>query len=261
MKLSVNHSEALVKLILTNQVRVDAIEWVDKLNVAEISSVRQQLPDIAFHFHQGRILFSKQAVSDLKEYLTACPQTEAVSIHLAPLPALVTFPALRWKLFLPEPNTQTAIERFIRQVRWLQARLDLPVILENMPALHPTRYRFESEPGTMRSVLEATGCRMLLDLAHARVAAEVRNIPVKDYLSQLPLELTQQIHLAGVRRDAKTDRLYDAHQSLADEDYELLAWVLTQIQPQLVTLEYFREDAKALKTQLERLRPLRQILF
>jgi len=37
--------------------------------------------------------------------------------------------------------------------------------------------------------------------------------------------------------------------------------VLTQTQPQLVTLEYFREDAKALKTQLERLRPLRQILF
>lgn len=256
MKLTVNHSEALVNLIVTDQVKVNAIEFVDVLSLAAINAAREQLPGVAFHFHQGRMLFSNAAVSKLKDYLAACPETEAVSIHLAPLPALVTLPALRWKLFLPEPNAQNVVQRFIQQVRWLQARLELPVILENMPVLHPTRYRFESEPSTIRAVLKATGCRMLLDLAHTRIAAEARDLPVREYLSQLPLDLTSQIHLAGVRHDARTGRLYDAHESLLDEDYELLAWTLTQTQPKLVTLEYFREDAKALKTQLERLRQL-----
>jgi uncharacterized protein (UPF0276 family) len=43
---------------------------------------------------------------------------------------------------------------------------------------------------------------------------------------------------------------------LSEEDYELLDWALTRTQPYLVTLEYFREDAEALKTQLERIRQL-----
>jgi uncharacterized protein (UPF0276 family) len=256
MKLTANHSDALVGLILTEQVQVDAIEWVDKLSLAAIASVRNKLPGMAFHFHPGRIFFSNQALAQLKGYLLACPETEAVSIHLSPLPPLITFPALRWKLFLPEPDSNAAIARFIRQVKWLQNQLDLPVILENMPVLHPTRYRFESEPTTIRDTLEATGCQLLLDLAHARIAAEAREVPVKDYLSQLPLELTKQIHLAGVRRDVKNGRLYDAHESLTEEDYELLAWALRRTQPKLVTLEYFREDSEALKTQLTRLRQL-----
>ena len=256
MKLTANYSGALVDLVLTEQVQVDAIEWVDKLSLAEITSVRNKLPGIAFHFHPGRMIFSSQALAQLKGYLLACPETEDVSIHLAPLPALITFPALRWKLFLPEPESNAAIARFIKQIEWLQNQLDLPVILENLPVLHPTRYRFESEPTTIRAVLEATGCQLLLDLAHARIAAEAREVPVKDYLNQFPLELTRQIHLAGVRRDASNSRLYDAHESLMEEDYELLAWALTRTQPQLVTLEYFREDAEALKTQLTCLRQL-----
>jgi uncharacterized protein (UPF0276 family) len=256
MKLTVNYSKALIDLILTGQVQVDAIEWVDKLSLAEITSARKQLPEMAFHFHQGRMLFSKNAVAGLKGYVAVCSETEAISIHLAPLPALITFPALELKLFLPEPNSKSATERFIKQVKWLQNELDLPVILENMPALHPTKYRFESEPSAIRAILEATGCQLLLDLAHARIAAEARAVPIRDYLSLVPLELTRQIHMAGVRRDSHTGRLYDAHESLMEEDYELLEWALKRSQPKLVTLEYFREDTETLKTQLERLRQL-----
>lgn len=223
------------------------------MTATELFAVRSGLPDLAFYYHKGRMQFTKRSVRLLRAHLRDCSDSEVVSIHLAPLPAMVTYPALKWQKFLPEPNSERATNRFVQQVNWLKDQLELPVILENMPTLHPTRYRFESEPSTITQVLKTTGCALLLDLAHTRIAAEARNISAQEYLSQLPIHLTHQIHMAGVRRDPHTGLLFDAHQSLTNEDYDLLAWVLEQCYPQMLTLEYFREDPEALSTQLNQL--------
>jgi len=71
------------------------------------------------------------------------------------------------------------------------------------------------------------------------------------YLSALPLEKSVQIHLAGVRA-GRDGRLFDAHETLTDEDYRLLEWTLERVQPEWLTLEYFREDPLAVAQQLER---------
>jgi len=253
MKLSVNHSQTLLDLLSAGQVQVDAIEWVDKLSPEVIREARAALPQIAFHFHPGRMRFSSKGVAHLREYLGLCPQSLHVSIHLAPLPMAITYPAMRWGVYLPTMGAKSAVKRFVRQVRWLQNRCDQPVILENMPTLHPTRYHFESEPAVIRDVLDQTGCSLLLDLAHARIAAQARSLPVEDYLAALPLEKTAQIHLAGVR--AKPDgRLYDAHQHLLEPDYQLLEWTLRRTRPAWITLEYFLEDPQALREQISKLR-------
>ena len=39
-------------------------------------------------------------------------------------------------------------------------QLNLPLILENMPALHPKRYLFESDPAVIGMVLEETNCAL-----------------------------------------------------------------------------------------------------
>ena len=51
-------------------------------------------------------------------------------------------------------------------------------------------------------------------------------------------------------------RLYDAHEALNEEDYRLLEWTLERVQPEWLTLEYFREDPSALLEQLQRLSSL-----
>ncbi len=49
--------------------------------------------------------------------------------------------------------------------------------------------------------------------------------------------------------------LRDAHEPfLREADYEILEWVLKRTKPEIVTLEYFREDQAALKEMLIRLR-------
>lgn len=253
MKLSVSHSTALETLILTEQVRVDAIEWVDELSLNEIRSGRSRLKGISAHFHPGSVRFSKAGLRHLTNYLAICPESEVLSIHLTLLPRWISQPALKWGLHMPDWSGHSAVERFVSQVRWLQERFDLPVILENMRALHPSLYRYETEPDNIRRVLADTGCELLLDIAHARIAAEARQLNVREYLNQLPLELIRQLHVNGARPDPRTGRLFDAHESMREEDFELLEWVLARATPRWLTFEYFREEPEILRTQLNRL--------
>jgi uncharacterized protein (UPF0276 family) len=251
MRLSVNHSKAVIELIKADKVHVDAIETVPHVSLDVIRSAQSELIGMDFHYHHGRMLFNRADKNKLTEYLAAAPQSPFISIHLAPLPAYITYPAMRWNVFLPEPNQEGSIKRFVKQVKRLKSQFSTPVILENMPVLHARKYRFESEPRVITRVLDETDCLLLLDLAHARIAAEARRLPVEDYLGQLPLEKTVQVHLAGVRN--RDGRLYDAHAHLEDLDYSLLEWVLTRTQPDWITLEYFQEDKAHLKEQLNRL--------
>ncbi|NMC16279.1 MAG: DUF692 family protein [Chloroflexi bacterium] len=252
MKFSINHSEAALALIQAGELQVDAVEWVDNLPLSLIAETRALFPGLAFHFHPGRFHRTQSWLAHLQDYLQACPQSPHVSVHLAPLPWLWTSAFMRRGRLLPGPLPGLSVRGFIRDVKWLQRSTDIPLILENMPALHPKRYLFESDPAVLQSVLEETGCNLLLDLAHARIAAQARGISPETYLSGLPLEKTAQIHLAGVRT-GRDGRLFDAHETLTDEDYHLLNWALERTQPAWLTLEYFREDKRAVAEQVRRL--------
>jgi uncharacterized protein (UPF0276 family) len=192
--------------------------------------------------------------ADLPRYLALCPEAPFISLHLAPLPMWITVAAMRAQVFLPQPPAAVLVRQFIRKVKRLQARETLPVILENMAVLHPGKYRFESDPQVITRVLEETGCRMLLDLAHARIAAQERVMPVEDYLLALPLDRVVQVHVSGYRE--RDGVLYDAHKTLQEADYALLKWVLPRVNPDWLTLEYFREDRKAVKEQVMKLKSI-----
>ncbi len=256
IKLSVNLSNALIGLVQEGQVRIDAIETTEVVPLSVVEQARQQLPDMPFHLHAGRFgmeWFNRQA---FKRLLNFYPQSPWISWHLAPLPYLVTFAALRRGIRLHQPPTRALVRRFIRKINKLQSLFKQPVILENMPVLPTGGYFFESNPAVITRILDETGCPILLDLAHARISAQARTMPVEAYLLEMPLKRVVQVHLAGVTEQA--GRLIDTHQSLQEEDYVLLEWVLPRIQPQWVTLEYWREDAQALKEQLTRIRTIIQ---
>ncbi|MCJ7696114.1 MAG: DUF692 family protein [Anaerolineaceae bacterium] len=257
LKLSVNYSNALQSLIRNGEVNVDAIEVVDKLSPGTILAARQALPGIGFHFHPGRVGLLPGSQNRLKRYLALCPQSPHISLHLAPLPFPLTYLAFRYHVYLPESNAENRIKVFIKQVTHLKTRVSLPIILENMPVLHPTRYRFESDPRTITRILHETDCNMLLDLAHARIAAQATAMTVEDYLLALPLDKVKQVHLSGSR--TRDGVLYDAHLPLLEEDYALVKWILPRIIPDWVTLEYFREDRNMLITQLLRLKSVIKI--
>ena len=181
---------------------------------------------------------------------TATPWT---SEHLGFSVAEVDMRDGRVRCLSPLLTREETHRRIVRHVRTIAQTLDVPLLLENLDYVPGGAYEYVTEPAFIRHVIEDADCGLLLDLAHARVSAAALGLTDREYLLQLPLDRTVEIHLSGPRW--VDGRLSDAHKPLAAPDYDLLRWTLTHCQPQAVTLEY-RRDAKALLAQLARLRAI-----
>jgi uncharacterized protein (UPF0276 family) len=249
-----NPSPSLAALYAARQAPLDGIECTSFQSPREMKALRKVFTGLPFQFHAsnlGRTLFSRARLNRCHVF---CPESRWVSIHLAPLPPLTVYFGLRWGIHLPQRPADRLVKRLVRQITALKPTLSLPLILENMPANKVLANPVESDPVMIAQVLEATGCDLLLDLAHARVAAAFREMPVETYLAQLPLDKVRQIHISGTRMQAGS--LQDAHESLNEDDYDLLAWTLERTRPEILTLEYFRDDRDALREMLVRLREM-----
>ena len=249
-----NPSSGLADLYRTRQVALDGIEYTPFYTPHQIEEMNAAYTGLIFQFHASNLGRTPFSQSRLAHYNRVCPGSQWVSIHLSLVPAWVVFPALKFGLRLPLPDPDRMEKHFIRRIKRLKETLTLPILLENMPVNTVLNNLVESEPDMIRRVLRETGVALLLDLAHARVAADFRNMPVEDYLTQLPLEKVRQVHLSGVR--ALEGKAYDAHETLVEDDYRLLSWALDRTQPAVVTLEYFKNDQEALREMLSRLNQL-----
>lgn len=183
--------------------------------------------------------------------------------------ALITQPS---SALLPREVAQGNI---VRNACSLAEEMPVPLLLENIPLFPNLAHMFICEPDFVATVLHETGRDLLLDLAHARVSADVLGLDVHDYLARLPLERTVELHVSGPRplrelepeRQAvvcnnaasvthmvafSPDNLVDAHEPMQEADYALLEWTLQRTQPKAISLEYYRLPEE-LCTQLERL--------
>ena len=145
-----------------------------------------------------------------------------------------------------------AQSRIVDNLRQLKTRYDLPILAENLDYVDNPAYRHVTEPRFIRSVVESAEVGLLLDLAHARVAADWQGRPIKDYLAELPLDRAVEWHLSSPRR--RGVRLWDAHAPLIEVDYDLARWLIEQCpRLEMVTLE---QEGPLVADQLRRLREL-----
>jgi uncharacterized protein (UPF0276 family) len=150
---------------------------------------------------------------------------------------------------LPREAVRAAIAGGARD---LAAALPVPLLLENLDYWPTGAYEYISEPDFVAAVLAEAGVEFLLDLAHAQVAAARLGMRSDDYLARLPLGRVREIHLSGPR--VRDGALIDAHESLTDEDYRLLAVALAASRPEAVTLEYHGATQAVVVRELARLR-------
>lgn len=163
-----------------------------------------------------------------------------------------------WKVPTPERG---AVDRLISALSWWEPRLTVPLLVENMIYTGPAgNFRYMIDPDVIAEVCERTARGLLLNLAHARVAAWYIDEDARAYLTALPLGLTRKIHVNGPSFDSARC-VQDGHLAMADEDFDLLGWTLLQVRPMIVTLEYGgtgprlerRSNLGAVKEQLRRL--------
>ena len=123
-------------------------------------------------------------------------------------------------------DTEKLTERLIEDVRYVAEHVGAErVIAENIiyRGHKSNMLRPCVQPEVIRTVLEETGCGLLLDLSHARISAhylevEEAGVDIWTYLAALPMERLKELHLTGIH--FHRGKLSD-HLPLSEFDWEL----------------------------------------
>jgi hypothetical protein len=252
MKLAVNYSAPLRQLLEEGAIHVDLIkcpDWEGMIAEAE------QLGKVTLHYDLQAGLGATFKVNfDRIKALKACTQTSHINTHLV-TPGD----------FDPEDtDALAAINTLWREEIGLMA-LHFgkdSVALEQFPYTAATPNILAAADSTIFSqVILDTGCRLLLDLAHAKITSQTLGINVKDYIQALPLDRLVELHVTGVK---PYNGILTDHFQMLPEDWRLFEWALGEIragnwrEPEIVAFEYggigasfvWRTEYHFLKTQV-----------
>ncbi|OOM74235.1 DUF692 family multinuclear iron-containing protein [Clostridium sp. BL-8] len=154
-------------------------------------------------------------------------------------------------------------EKMCENIQIFKNNMSVPLLLENIPDTPEDRGVYDHypyfRPEQINRLLVDNNVSFLLDISHAKITAQYHGLDVYDYISKLPLGRIVEIHVNGSGFD-KDGFPADTHESIKEEDYRLLEWVLNQSNPDVVSLEYVgtkTEDEETiiclLQKQLKRL--------
>lgn len=146
---------------------------------------------------------------------------------------------------LPVPYDEATLQRVVDHIDLVQERLGRKILLENPSTYLQFEQSTMSETDFVREIARRTGCGMLLDINNVFVSATNQKYKPLTYLSEFPLELVEEIHLAGHAPDTDDEGeplLIDAHDRPVDNEvWKLYDIVIGQIGPTPTLIEWDNE--------------------
>lgn len=138
---------------------------------------------------------------------------------------------------LPMPFTREAARHAAARARDLQARLPVPLLLENITYYAELGAAEMDEADFITEVLEGADVGWLLDVNNVYVNALNFGFDPKAWLSRMPLDRVAQLHIAGHKRFGTLT--VDTHGAdVIDPVIELMQWTLARLgRPVPVLLE------------------------
>lgn len=137
---------------------------------------------------------------------------------------------------LPLPFSREAVKHCVERIKKIQAAVEVPFLVENisfymhLPGCELTDAQFLSE------ILEQSDCGLLLDINNVYVNSLNHKFDPYEYLNQIPLERTVQMHIAGHKRT--DDYVIDTHgASVVKPVYDLLEHTLKRVDVKAILLE------------------------
>ncbi len=165
-------------------------------------------------------------------------QPECFSEHLA----WSSHAGIFFNDLLPLPYTEGNLSSVIDHVDEVQTALQRRLLLEN-PAAY-LRFKQSTIPETefLAAIACATGCGLLLDVNNVFVSARNHATSARAYLEAFPLDLVEEIHLAGHFETIDgqgSPLLIDAHGSPVAEDvFALFESVIARTGPLPTLVEW-----------------------
>ena len=198
------------------------------------------------------------------DHALSTTETAFVNVHL--MATTADFPDID-PASVDKAECDRLAEALIEGVGRMTARYGAGKVIAENVVYGGRRYkvlRACAEPSVLRDVIDATGCGLLLDLAHARLTCNVQNIDVRAYVEALPVASLRELHVTGTGYE---DRLRDS-MPMNDGDWELVGWAAERIRrgdwsmPWAVAFEYggigpvfdWRSDPAVIAAQWPKLR-------
>jgi uncharacterized protein (UPF0276 family) len=251
MEFSVNYSLAAADLLRQGEIHFDRFKcpaWPDLVATA------QDLHPIYVHFPL-RVGSGMGDAIDTEtdqpadwgkvERLLAQTDTPFVNLHFAPKAA--DYPDIPVDTTQPD-HIEMLIERTVQDTRTVVARFGTErIIVENNYARTGHLVQLAHSPEVIRRVIEESGCGFLFDVSHARLAAPDLGRGIREYIRELPVEHTREIHVTGIQRldgpwidavrhsgvDAATIQTFAGqlsdHLPMTPKDWEFAAWMMEQV--------------------------------
>lgn len=265
MKFAVNYSPQTLALLAAGQIQFDLIKlpaWK-----AVIDEVIDQHP-CYIHFPlkvgRGKGVIDNETKEPVKwkkvEKMMKQTHTPFVNLHVEldgkhypDIPLTSTAPVHFQQVF---ENTLHDLQEAVRHFG------PEKVIIENEHDGKGHHLHLNIFPDLFHSLIRETGCGLLLDASHARIAARALHQDEKAYLSALPVQHLRELHLTGIQwfgdeyiqkvRAAKLKKKWIEkisyhwmdHLPITAEDWPMIQWVVDNIhtgawsQPWVASLEY-----------------------
>jgi uncharacterized protein (UPF0276 family) len=164
-----------------------------------------------------------------------------VSEHLA----WSTHERVYYNDLLPLPYTKATLATVCEHIDEVQKAIGRPLLLENPSTYVLYREQTMSETEFIRAVARRTGCGLLLDVNNVFVSATNNGFSPLEYLSDFPLGLVGEIHLAGHAEESNDEGdplLIDSHdRPVADAVWNLFESVVARTGPIPTLIEWDSE--------------------
>jgi uncharacterized protein (UPF0276 family) len=266
MWFAVNYSPQAAKLLADKQIHIDYFKcpaWVE--TIAEASEQRPSYVHFALKAGLGigdaYDTETKQTANWQRvEALLVQTKTPYINLHLSP--TVQDYPHIPVDS-VEDSHYQLLLEHTLRDVEAVIKRFGREhVLIENDHSSGGVHLSASYLPQFIDQIVRETGCGLLLDISHARLAAHHLEMDAHRYLQSLPLKSIREIHVTGIQRfdrhwvqtlenagiEANTIARFDGrmldHLPMAPEDWTFFEWALGQIQqgnwsrPWVITLEY-----------------------
>jgi len=200
MNLALNYSRPAAALVAEGCIEIDHFKCPDWPGmVAEALKLRPVAVHFSLRAGTGRLHETDWKFIERLMRLTGTPY---VNLHLCP--EVGDFPATYGSI--PADTQDPAhisqvVETLLVDVSSATAHFGPErVIAENVPywGANGNVLRPATEASVIRSVLDETGCGLLLDISHARITARHQGMDEMGYLESLPVERTRELHFTGL---------------------------------------------------------------
>ncbi len=266
--LAVNYSPQAEKLLAQGDIEFDLFKcppWPKLIAAAQ----RWRPITVHFDFQAGQGEPSHEMLETAAGWF-AQTSTCWVNSHFAPLVQNPPSTPLEGA----DPARAIARRQTLADLKVLSERFGADrVVLENVPWERRADYpidRVAADPLLLAEVIRQSGCNLLLDLAHSRLAAEELGLSADQHLTAHPTERLAELHVTGLGNDSASRRR--DHMPMDPEGWRLLDLALGEIaagrwrRPSTVALEYggvgplfeWRSKSEVLRRDLRRLADLLQ---